>query len=125
MLTVLGGIQFQISPGPYEVTSVNNLLSSGLSGGRRRADGWDQKSMTSLGASLRRVSGLGEACLELSFEGSLGCMHTVVVASGKEGYRTWLLAATGVIIDLDRYKAPLSKISWVPKAPVRSFLKQE
>lgn len=114
MLTVLGGIQFQISPGPYEVTSVNNLLSSGL-----------QKSMTSLGASLRRVSGLGEACLELSFEGSLGCMHTVVVASGKEGYRTWLLAATGVIIDLDRYKAPLSKISWVPKAPVRSFLKQE
>lgn len=52
-------------------------------------------------------------------------MHTVVVTSGKEGYRTWLLAATGVIIDLDRYKAPLSKISWVPKAPVRSFLKQE
>lgn len=67
--------------------------------------------MTSLGALLRRVSGLGEACLELSFEGFLGCVHTVVVAAGKEGYGTWLLAATGVIIDLDRHKALLSKIS--------------
>lgn len=34
VLTVLGGTQFQISPGPYEVTSVNKLMSSGLSVGQ-------------------------------------------------------------------------------------------
>lgn len=110
MLIVLGGTQFQISPGPYEVTSVNKLMSSGLSVGQT-VSRWVGPEIHDIPWCLAQESFRSWGGLpRVELRGILRMCAPVVVAAGKEGYGTWLLAATGVI-DLDRYKAPLSKIS--------------
>lgn len=75
------------------MASVNNLMSSGLSVGQMLGRRVGPEIHDTPGALCRRVPGLGKACLELSFGGSLGCVHTGVAAAGKEG-RTQNLAVS-------------------------------